>query len=121
MQDMAIPAAMEPLIQWGKLVEVAYEMYKQKSLAPSMPADFPSGWERIANLTMKPRLETLKEKEFAGYIIRSAANPLLQTVVIRGTESGLDWLSDFEFILERFHEVPGSGKPSRGLRISTEA
>lgn len=106
---------MEPFIFWGKFVEVAYKMYAQNPVSPSTPPDFPSGWERVANLSMTPRLESFKEKEFAGYIARSLDNPLQQAVVIRGTESGLDWLSDFEFVLESFHEVPHSGKTERGF------
>lgn len=106
---------MEPFVFWGKLVEVAYEMYAQNPVSPATPPGFPSGWERVANLTMTPRLVALKKKEFAGYIARSLDNPLQQVVVIRGTESGLDWLSDFEFRLESFHEVPHSGKTERGF------
>lgn len=106
---------MDQLIYWGKFVEVAYEMYAQNPISPSTPTDFPLGWERVANLTMTPRLESFKEKEFAGYIARSLENPMQQAVVIRGTESGLDWLSDFEFELESFHEVPNSGKTEAGF------
>ena len=90
-------------------------MYAQNPVSPAIPPDFPSGWERVANLTMTPRLLKHKEKEFAGYIARSLDNPLQQAVVIRGTESGLDWLSDVEFVLEAFHEVPEGGKTERGF------
>jgi triacylglycerol lipase len=55
------------------------------------------------------------EKEFAGYLAKSITNPLQQAVVIRGTESALDWLADFEFVLESFPEVPHSGKTERGF------
>src|SRR5690242_8589404 len=105
----------EQCIEWGNFVKVAYQMYGQNHLSPVTPANFPSGWNRIANLTMTPRLESLKEKEFAGYIAQSVADPKLQAVVIHGTETGLDWLSDFEFGLETFHEVPGSGKTESGF------
>jgi hypothetical protein len=46
---------MEPFVFWGKLVEVAYEMYAQNPVSPATPPGFPSGWERVANLTMTPR------------------------------------------------------------------
>src|SRR5262245_22946553 len=103
------------LIYWGTFVGVAYEMYKQSPVSPVTPADFPAGWERIANLTMTPYLASIHEKEFGGYIARSAADPLQLAVVIRGTESALDWLSDFEFAMETFKEVPGSGKTEQGF------
>ncbi|XEC93812.1 lipase family protein [Paenibacillus tarimensis] len=90
-------------------------MYAQNPVSPSAPPDFPSGWQRIANLSMTPRLGAFKEKEFAGFIAGSLDNPLQQAVVIRGTESALDWLSDFEFVLESFHEVPNGGKTERGF------
>ncbi|WP_246070632.1 lipase family protein [Paenibacillus kobensis] len=106
---------MEPLIAWGKFVGVAYEMYKIDHRSPGTPADFPVGWERVANLTMTPRLESIKEKEFGGYIAQSLSDASLQAVVIRGTESSLDWLMDFEFKLETFHEVPNSGKTEAGF------
>lgn len=102
-------------IPWGKLVEVAYAMYKQSPTSPQTPSDFPADWELIANLTMTPSLESIREREFAGFIARSAADPLLQAVVIRGTESKLDWLMDAEFSLETFGEVPGGGKTERGF------
>lgn len=108
-------ANMEPFIQWGKFVEVAYEMYKQNPVSPATPPNFPSGWERVANLSITPHLLTYKKKEFAGFIARSLDNPLQQAVVIRGTESGLDWLSDAEFLLESFHEVPHGGKTDKGF------
>ncbi|MFB9326662.1 lipase family protein [Paenibacillus aurantiacus] len=102
-------------IPWGKLVEIAYAMYKQNPTAPQTPTDFPEDWERVANLTMTPSLESIREREFAGFIAQSKSNPQLQTVVIRGTESKLDWLMDVEFLLETFREVPGSGKTERGF------
>jgi triacylglycerol lipase len=105
----------ESFIFWGGFVEVAYEMYSQDPVSPSTLPDFPSGWERIANLKMTPRFESFKQTEFAGYIARSLDNPLLQAVIFRGTESGLDWLSDFEFILETFEEVPNGGKTESGF------
>lgn len=104
-----------PCIEWGKFVKIAYTMYGQDSKSPTTPSDFPVGWERVANLTMTPRAGTIKDKEFAGFIARSVSDPLLQVVAIRGTESKLDWLSDFEFILEKFHEVPNSGKTESGF------
>ena len=106
---------MESYIFYGKLVEAAYEMYAQNSPAPSLPSDFPSGWERVANLTMTPYLESIKKREFAGYIASPVENPLQQIVVIRGTESGLDWLADFEFELKNFPEVPNGGKTEIGF------
>lgn len=102
-------------IVWGKFVKAAYQMYGQDHVSPSTPPDFPSGWERVANLMMTPRLESFKEKEFGGFIARSLDNPMLQVVALRGTESGLDWVSDFEFILETFHEVPNGGKTESGF------
>jgi triacylglycerol lipase len=112
---MSNTISMEKLIDWGKFVKVAYEMYAQNHLSPVVSTDFPAGWELVANLTMIPRLEKLKEREFAGYIARSTDNPLHQAVIIRGTESALDWLSDFEFVLETFHEVPNGGKTESGF------
>lgn len=111
----SVQVNMEPLIDWGKFVGVAYEMYKINHRSPGTPADFPAGWERIANLTMTPRLESIKEKEFAGYIAQSLSDATLQAVVIHGTESSLDWLMDFEFELETFHEVPNGGKTEVGF------
>ncbi|MFD0586472.1 lipase family protein [Paenibacillus sp. GCM10027627] len=102
-------------IQWGKFVAVAYEMYKQQTLNPAIPADFPTGWKRIANLTMDPASVKWNDIEFAGFIAESLDNPLLQAVVIRGTESPLDWLADFEFSLERFHEYPNAGQTEKGF------
>lgn len=64
---------------------------------------------------MTPHLESIKKKEFAGYIASPVENPLQQIVVIRGTESGLDWLADFEFVLKSFHEVPNGGKTEIGF------
>src|SRR5690242_2604012 len=101
----SVQVNMEPLIAWGKFVAVAYEMYKMNSRSPGTPTDFPEGWERVANLTMTPRLESIQEKEFAGYIAQSVSDPSQQAVVIRGTESSLDWLMDFEFELLPFHDV----------------
>ncbi|WP_127494905.1 lipase family protein [Paenibacillus glycanilyticus] len=112
---MSNTISMEKLIDWGHFVKVAYEMYAQNHLSPVKPADFPAGWELVANLTMTPHLEKMQEREFGGFIARSADNPLQQAVVIRGTESPLDWLSDFEFILETFHEVPDGGKTEQGF------
>lgn len=112
---MSSTISMEKLIDWGHFVKVAYEMYAQNHLSPVKPADFPAGWELVANLTMTPYLEKLKEKEFGGFIARSLDNPLQQVVAIRGTESSLDWLSDFEFVLETFHEVPNGGKTESGF------
>jgi len=111
----SVQVDMEPLIGWGKFVEVAYEMYKIDHRSPGTPADFPIGWERIANLTMTPRLESMKEKEFAGYIAQSLSDASLQAVVIRGTESNFDWLMDFEFELEAFREVPNGGRTEKGF------
>lgn len=112
---MANQENMEPFIQWGKFVEVAYDMYSQNPTSPSTPANFSAGWERVANLTMTPHLESHMVQEFAGYIAKSLEDPSKQAVVIRGTESALDWLADFEFILETFHEVPNGGKTESGF------
>ncbi|MFC4100697.1 lipase family protein [Paenibacillus xanthanilyticus] len=106
---------MAAYIPWGELVAVAYAMYKQNHTTPQTPPDFPQDWERIANLTMTPSLESIREREFAGFIARSKRDPLLQAVVIRGTESKLDWLMDAEFLLETFREVPGGGRTERGF------
>lgn len=112
---MSNTISMEKLIDWGHFVKVAYEMYAQDHLSPVKPADFPTGRKLVANLTMTPRLEKMKEREFGGFIARSIDNPLQQVVAIRGTESPLDWLSDFEFVLETFHEVPNGGKTESGF------
>ncbi|WP_202113250.1 lipase family protein [Paenibacillus sp. MMS18-CY102] len=109
------PTSMAAAIAWGQFVEVAYQMYASDKINPPTPANFPAGWERVANLTMTPRLELIHEREFAGFIAQSATDPMQQIVAIRGTESGMDWMSDFEFILETFHEVPGSGKTEQGF------
>ncbi|CAH1224830.1 hypothetical protein PAECIP111893_05185 [Paenibacillus plantiphilus] len=102
-------------ISWGGFVEVAYDMYDSNSRNPITPANFPAGWNRIANVTMDPGVAIFKELEFAGFIAESIENPQHQVVVFRGTESVLDWLSDFEFILETFTEVPNAGRTEQGF------
>ncbi|GIQ68812.1 lipase family protein [Xylanibacillus composti] len=102
-------------VEWGRMVQVAYEMYGTHKLSPATPENFPSGWRHVANLTMAPHVFSYKEKEFAGFIAQSLLHPLHYAVAIRGTESPLDWLSDLEFVLEPFHEVPDAGKTEKGF------
>ncbi|MBW7477288.1 lipase family protein [Paenibacillus oenotherae] len=102
-------------IFWGEFVEIAYDMYNSNARQPVSPANFPAGWQRIANITMDPGILGMKDLEFAGFIAESIDNPLQQAVVFRGTESVLDWLSDFEFIMETFKEVPNAGETEQGF------
>ncbi len=102
-------------VEWGRMVQIAYQMYGTHKLSPPTPKDFPSGWRHVANMTMVPHFFSYKEQEFAGFIAQSLLLPQHYAIVFRGTESPMDWLSDAEFMLETFHEVPDAGKTEKGF------
>lgn len=108
-------AVNDSFIYWGEFVEIAYDMYDSNTRNPVTPANFPAGWKRVANISVDPGIEVFRELEFAGFIAQSIAEPQHQAVIFRGTESALDWLSDFEFILEKFSEVPNAGRTEQGF------
>ncbi|MCD1260088.1 lipase family protein [Paenibacillus athensensis] len=112
---MAIDSQWQERIFWGQFVQVAYEMYAQNHQNPPTPDNFPVGWQRVADLQMAPKLALLQEREFAGVLARSQADPLHWAVVFRGTESPMDWLADFEFKLETITEVPNGGRTEQGF------
>jgi triacylglycerol lipase len=101
----------------GEFVQVAYQMYDDNpgNPNPPPPSYFPAGWNLVVNLSVDPVLGIFSQVEFIGFIAQSAADPLQYAIVFRGTQSDLDWISDFEFWMTPFTEVPNAGQAEHGF------
>jgi hypothetical protein len=101
----------------GEFVQVAYQMLADNPNNPNppQPTYFPAGWQLAMNLTVDPVVGIFSQVEFIGFIAQSTADPSRYVIVFRGTESDLDWISDFEFWMEPFTEVPNSGQVEHGF------
>jgi hypothetical protein len=101
----------------GEFVQVAYQMYFDNpgNPNPPQPSYFPAGWKIAANLTVDPVVAIFSQVEFIGFVAQSTADPSRYAIVFRGTESDFDWLSDFEFWMDSFTEVPNGGQVEHGF------
>ena len=102
---------------WGEFVQVAYQTYVDNpgNPNPPQPPYFPTGWALVANLTVDPVFGIFSQVEFIGFIARSTTDPTHYAIVFRGTQSDLDWISDFEFWMDPFTEVPNGGQVEHGF------
>jgi len=112
---MTVNQELQTAIIWGELVQIAYDMYEQDPISPRVPDDFPSDWKIVATMIVEPGIKFFHKKEFIGYIAQSIHDQSHHTVIFRGTESFMDWIADFEFILEPFQDVPNGGKTESGF------
>jgi triacylglycerol lipase len=101
----------------GELVQVVYQMYQDDPANPNpaQPSYFPTGWKVYANLTVDPVIGIFSNVEFIGVIAQSTADPSRFVVAFRGTQSDLDWISDFEFWMDPFPDVPNGGQVEHGF------
>jgi hypothetical protein len=104
-------------VAWGEFVQVAYQMYSDNpgNPNPPQPSYFPAGWTLAVNLTVDPVVGIFSDVEFIGFIAQSTADQSRYAIVFRGTESDFDWISDFEFWMETFTEVPNGGQVEHGF------
>jgi triacylglycerol lipase len=104
-------------VTWGEFVEVAYQMYLDNpgNPNPPKPSYFPAGWSVAFNLTVDPVLGIFSDVEFIGFIAVTTTTPPSYAIVLRGTESDLDWITDFEFWMDSFTEVPNGGMVEHGF------
>ncbi len=104
-------------VAWGEFVQVAYQMYSDNpgNPNPPQPLYFPVGWTLAVNLTVDPVVGIFSDVEFIGFIAQSTADQSRYAIVFRGTESDFDWISDFEFWMETFTEVPNGGQVEHGF------
>lgn len=105
------------VVAWGEFVQVAYQMYSDNpgNPNPPQPSYFPAGWTLAVNLTVDPVFGIFSQVEFIGFIAQSTADLSRYAIVFRGTQSDLDWMSDFEFWMETFTEVPNGGQVEHGF------
>ncbi len=104
-------------VAWGEFVQVAYQMYLDNpgNPNPPQPTYFPAGWTLAMNLTVDPVVGIFSQVEFIGFIAQSAADPSQYLIAFRGTQSDLDWISDFEFWMEPFTAIPNGGQVEHGF------
>ena len=102
---------------YGAFVEAAYAMFRPGDLAPPVTATFPAGYELALYLTGVDRVGRKTEREFFGFVARSAAGaPAAELVIaIRGTDTVLEWLVDAEFLPVPFRAVPDAGLVEDGF------
>jgi len=105
------------VVAWGEFVQVAYQMYADNpgNPSPPQPSYFPVGWKLTVNLTVDPVVGIFSQVEFIGFIAQSTADPSQYAIVFRGTQSDLDWISDFEFWMNPFTEIPNGGQVEHGF------
>lgn len=118
------PFNLEDVVTCGQLVLVAYDQYCQWELAgkpspdsfswtPNFPADFAvssvSGviWAEVKALVIFDRSEPF------GFVVQDSAGRTF--VVMRGTESDVDWYKDIEIVQKPYTLAPGFGMVHDGF------
>jgi hypothetical protein len=100
---------------FGTFVATAYAMFAPADLTPTVPPTFPPGYRLALYLTAVDHACGKTEPEFFGFVAQATAQPGELVVVLRGTDTTLEWLVDAEFRPVPFTRVPGSGDVEHGF------
>ena len=100
---------------YGSVVEAAYRLFSPGVLTPvATAAALPAGWTVSTDLSGIDKVARKTEAEFFGLVAESTAEGRL-LIVIRGTDTLLEWLVDAEFAPTRFPAVQHSGLVEDGF------
>jgi hypothetical protein len=108
-QPLQKPAA----LVYGKFINAAYNMFESPigdSMHPLPPKGvFPDGYTLTAWIHMTDFVLTIKEKEFYGFIATQDDDPRSHVIVVRGTQTPLEWIDNLTFLPVPFVPVREAG------------
>lgn len=104
------------LIELGKLVEVAYTIFRgDETVAnPPFPDPFQAGFKPIRNLQGRDNPKDTTA-EYYGHLSWKEDEPKTLVITIRGTSDGQEWLDDFKFAKVWYSENEDFGHVEKGF------
>jgi predicted lipase len=114
---MGQPLDKQLALFYGKFVQAAYTMFRNKNPDPLRPEPdgIPEGWELGAWIHMSDFVLNFKEPEFYGIVCREIANQDSRIIAIRGTEGAIEWIDDAAALPTPFRQVPDTGRVASGF------
>jgi hypothetical protein len=96
MQDAQQVVDPAQAVQYGQLVQTAYDMYDggQGGLTPTPPIPFPAGYNFIAWIQMRDFILQEGDWTFYGFIVQRASKANEFVLAIRGTGDDIEWWDD---------------------------
>jgi hypothetical protein len=107
----------DPLVAYtyGACVEAAYRLFTPGVLdPPAGAAQLPAGWNVTTELTAIDRVAMKSEAEFFGFVLQATGDAHV-LIVIRGTDTILEWLVDAEFESCPFPGIADAGRVEDGF------
>jgi hypothetical protein len=107
----------DPLVAYtyGACIEAAYRLFTPGVLTPAPgSATLPAGWKVLTELTGVDRVATKSDAEFFGLVLQAADDDHV-LLVIRGTDTLLEWLVDAEFKPCAFPGIAAAGRVEDGF------
>ena len=100
---------------YGACVEAAYRLFTPGVLnPPAGGAQLPAGWNVTTELTAIDRVGMKSDAEFFGFVLQASDDGHV-LLVIRGTDTLLEWLVDAEFKPCAFPGIAGGGLVEDGF------
>jgi triacylglycerol lipase len=112
---MSISFDYQKAVLWGEFIDVAFSMYVPGVTNPAQPINFPKGWKLVKNINADAGVSFFRQKEFIGFVAQSLKDPHRLAVVLHGTEGVMDYIDDFEFLMNDFTLVPNGGRTEYGF------
>lgn len=99
----------------AQFIDYAYEIASTPvGTKPPTPPGFPSDYTIVAYAQAQDDFWCIHDPEYYGFVAQSTAENQI-VVAIRGTDSILEWLIDFEVDMTPFAIIPGAGSVEVGF------